>query len=39
MRSMGEGYVSLLLTSQARRGCTYPTTTFGGPPPPMGEEQ
>jgi hypothetical protein len=38
MRSMGEGYAPRILTSPARRGPRYPSTTFGGSPPRAGED-
>ena len=35
MRSMVEGYAVL----SAAYGLLYPSTTFSGPPPPLGEDR
>ena len=42
MRSMVEGYAQVFVTPPARtvRNIrTYPSTTFGGPPPPRGRKR
>jgi hypothetical protein len=38
MRSMVEGQVRLIRTSDLRESGACPSTSFAGPPPPVGED-
>ncbi len=39
MRSMVEGHGPMALILKRLESGTCPSTTFGGPPPPVGEDQ